>query len=683
MGRWRARAFGRYQLIEVLGRGGMGEVWRAHDTEIDRVVALKMLLPQYAQDPEFDARFRREARAAARLDDPHIVPIYDVGEIDGRLYVTMRLIDGVDLQTVLNNGPLPPERAVHIIGQIASALHSAHQIGLVHRDVKPSNILLGPNDFAYLIDFGIARASGDPALTATSTTVGTWAYMAPERFNTGEIHPSSDIYALACVLFQCLTGNVPFPGDTLEQIAGGHMVAPPPRPSADGDTVPTAMDHVIATGLAKQPTDRFPSTVDLATAAQRAITEPTGRPYADPAYAQPWQSSAEAPTALAQIGAPPAANRPSRRPVVVIGALAAVALLIAGGVFAAVQFSRDDGPAATGSPGTAAAPPTSDGPPPNTGPFTGVYKADYGSITGLNDRPGPDRTRPSDTYAIRSACRPTGCVATASRLSGGTAFASPMVFDEVGKDWFAVGLGSVPCQNDPAAEMWEVLKLTPRPDGTLAGEYTATTSNDCVSKRTVTFTRTGDVDLESLPDPVTAAAARGVAGRGATRPVPPDENVSGNGPTTAGRLRGQNHLSTHRRSVHELLPRAGRRGATAPVRWRQMELAHRVRQCVSGRPDACEEDRAVPAAPTAAESDHSAHRTWPPGTEPALRGQRRIRRHLYAHRRLATSHSHRARPRVVGLLWQSGPSFTRSPLQRVRLVVIVSRWRAPHLADTS
>jgi serine/threonine protein kinase len=494
--------FGRYQLIEVLGRGGMGEVWRAHDTEIDRVVALKMLLPQYAQDPEFDARFRREARAAARLDDPHIVPIYDVGEIDGRLYVTMRLIDGVDLQTVLNNGPMPPERAVHIIGQIASALHSAHQIGLVHRDVKPSNILLAPNDFAYLIDFGIARASGDPALTATSTTVGTWAYMAPERFNTGEIHPSSDIYALACVLFQCLTGNVPFPGDTLEQIAGGHLVAPPPRPSADGDTVPTAMDHVIATGLAKQPTDRFPSTVDLAAAAQRAITEPTGRPYADPAYAQPWQASAEAPTALAQIGAPPAA---SRRRVVLIGALVAVVLLIAGGVFAAVQMSGDDNPTAKDSPTTAAAPPSSTGPPPNTGPFTGVYRANYGSITGLNGRPGPDTTKPADTYAIRSACRPTGCVATASRLSGGTAFASPMVFDEIGQDWFAVGLGSVQCQGDPAAEMWEVLTLKPRPDGTLAGEYTATTSNDCVSKRTVTFTRTGDVDLESLPDPVALA----------------------------------------------------------------------------------------------------------------------------------------------------------------------------------
>jgi serine/threonine protein kinase len=246
--------FGRYQLIELLGRGGMGEVWRAHDTTIDRVVALKVLLPHFAQDPEFEQRFRREARAAARLDDPHVVPIYDVGEIDGRLYVTMRLIDGVDLQTVLNDGPLPPARAVHIIEQIASALHSAHQAGLVHRDVKPSNILLAHNDFAYLIDFGIARASGDTALTSANTTIGTWAYMAPERFNAGEIQPSSDVYALACVLYQCLTGELPFPGDTLEQVAVSHMVMPPPKPSEDRDTVPTALDEVIATGLAKPPT---------------------------------------------------------------------------------------------------------------------------------------------------------------------------------------------------------------------------------------------------------------------------------------------------------------------------------------------------------------------------------------------------------------------------------------------
>jgi serine/threonine-protein kinase len=492
--------FGRYQLIELLGRGGMGEVWRAHDTSIDRTVALKMLLPHFAQDPEFDQRFRREARAAARLDDPHVVPIYDVGEIDGRLYVTMRLINGVDLQTLLDAGPLDPGRAVHIIEQVASALHSAHQIGLVHRDVKPSNILLTNNDFAYLIDFGIARATGDTALTSANTTIGTWAYMAPERFNAGEIQPSSDIYALACVLYQCLTGELPFPGDTLEQVAVSHMVMPPPKPSEDRATVPTAMDQVIATGLAKQPTDRYPSTVQMAAAARHAITEPMGQRSPglpappDPAFAQAWQANSGSPPASPAFTThppPPPDGKRRRNGVLVVG-LAVVAVLIAGGVFAAVKYSekRDQTPVA---PSTT----------PNPGPFTGIYRANYGPVTHLNDEPGPDTARPTDTYAIRSACRPTGCVATASRLSGTTAFASPMVFDEIGDQWFVVGLTSVPCKADPAAESWEVLTLRPTPGGTLTGEYTATTSNDCVGKRTVTFTRTGDVDVDSLPDPVT------------------------------------------------------------------------------------------------------------------------------------------------------------------------------------
>ena len=280
--------FGRYQLIELLGRGGMGEVWRAHDTTIDRVVALKMLLPHYAKDEDFDKRFRREARTAARLDDPHVVPIYDVGEIDGRLYVTMRLINGVDLDTLLKTGPLKPERAVHIIEQIAGALHSAHQAGLVHRDVKPSNILLADNDFAYLIDFGIARAADDTKLTSEGSTIGTWAYMAPERFNTpGDIEPSSDIYALACVLYQCLTGEPPFPGNTLEQVAVGHMVAPPPRASETSDTVPPGLDRVIETGLAKQTAERYPTAVEMAAAARRAITEPTSQPAAVPTQLNP------------------------------------------------------------------------------------------------------------------------------------------------------------------------------------------------------------------------------------------------------------------------------------------------------------------------------------------------------------------------------------------------------------
>jgi serine/threonine-protein kinase len=128
--------FGRYRLIELLGRGGMGEVWRAHDTTIDRTVAIKMLLPHFAQDKKFEQRFRREARAAARLDNPNVVPIHDFGEIDGRLYVSMRLVKGQDLQTLLDAGPLEPQRAVAIIGQVAKALHAAHKVGLIHRDIN-------------------------------------------------------------------------------------------------------------------------------------------------------------------------------------------------------------------------------------------------------------------------------------------------------------------------------------------------------------------------------------------------------------------------------------------------------------------------------------------------------------------------------------------------------------------
>lgn len=297
--------FGRYRLIELLGRGGMGEVWRAYDTAIDRVVALKVLPDNFANDQVFQERFRREAKAAAGLDEPHVVPIHEFGDIDGRLFVTMRFIKGRDLQDLLRDGPLPPVRAVAIVEQIASALHAAHEVGLVHRDVKPSNILVAKNDFAYLIDFGIARAAGETALTSTGTAIGTWAYMAPERLNTGQADARSDTYALACVLHEALTGRRPYPGDSLEQQIVGHLTTPPPRPSVIRRGVPAALDGVIATGMAKEPAHRYASTLKLAEHARSVITPPVPSPvYGQPSSPGRPPSTAGAPPQAAHIGPP-------------------------------------------------------------------------------------------------------------------------------------------------------------------------------------------------------------------------------------------------------------------------------------------------------------------------------------------------------------------------------------------
>jgi serine/threonine protein kinase/class 3 adenylate cyclase len=298
--------FGRYRLIELIGRGGMGEVWRAYDPTMDRMVALKVLPPNFADDKVFQKRFRREARAAAGLDEPHVVPFHDFGEVDGRLYVTMRLIKGRDLQTIRADGPLAPERAVRIIEQVAKALHAAHEVGLVHRDVKPSNILITDDDFAYLIDFGIARAAGETGLTATGGLIGTLHYMAPERFSTGQADARSDIYALACVLYEALTGRPPFPGDSLEQQLTGHLATPPPRPSSSSPAVPEGFDAVVAKGMAKDPDQRYATTVELARAARDAMTMPIQRPAPNGVVAEPRivedESSATAPRQTPHLG---------------------------------------------------------------------------------------------------------------------------------------------------------------------------------------------------------------------------------------------------------------------------------------------------------------------------------------------------------------------------------------------
>jgi ABC-type amino acid transport substrate-binding protein/predicted Ser/Thr protein kinase len=277
-----ATPFGHYQLQQLIGRGGMGEVYRAYDTKTDRIVALKVLPHHLAEDATFQQRFRRESQAAAGLNDPHVVPIHGYGEIDGRLYLDMRLIEGRNLGTMLEDAegqPLGAAFAVTVVTQVANALDAAHTAGLIHRDVKPSNILITERDFVYLIDFGLARTAGEKGLTTAGNTLGTLAYMAPERFEGADIDPRADIYALTCVLYECITGSRPYPAESYEQQIKGHMVSPPPRPSAI-DPKLAAFDDVIAKGMAKKPAKRYQTAGELAAAARRAQETPvrtTGR----------------------------------------------------------------------------------------------------------------------------------------------------------------------------------------------------------------------------------------------------------------------------------------------------------------------------------------------------------------------------------------------------------------------
>ena len=269
-----AVAFGRYRLLSLLGQGGMGQVWRAHDSLTNRVVALKLLPERFADDEQLRERFRRECRAVAQLTEPHVIPIHDFGDIDGRLYLNMRLIEGTDLRKVLTTeGALSPQRSVAIVAQVAGALQAAHAAGLVHRDVKPTNILLGDDEFASLIDFGIAHAADDRTLTATGETIGTVAYMAPEEIGAA-VSPDArvDVYALACVLHECLTGRAPFVSELgMQGVIAHHLHTPPPRPSSTTPDVPTAFDAVIAKGMAKNPDDRYQTVGELTAAARAAL----------------------------------------------------------------------------------------------------------------------------------------------------------------------------------------------------------------------------------------------------------------------------------------------------------------------------------------------------------------------------------------------------------------------------
>ncbi|WP_265446490.1 serine/threonine-protein kinase [Flexivirga meconopsidis] len=252
------RTFGPYRLGEVLGRGGMGVVYSAYDTVRERTVALKLLPTDLASDAAYRERFRREARLAARLGEPHIIPIHDFGEIDGVLFIDMRLVRGQELREVLSReGRLTPTRALALLGQVAAALDAAHADGLVHRDVKPENIIVTDGDFAYLADFGIAARPDETRVTGDGSALGSVRYMAPERFDETPVTASSDVYALGCVLYECLSGTAPFAHRDLSKLIRAHLYDAPPRlPARLPDTDTAALDSVLRQALAKNPADR-------------------------------------------------------------------------------------------------------------------------------------------------------------------------------------------------------------------------------------------------------------------------------------------------------------------------------------------------------------------------------------------------------------------------------------------
>jgi serine/threonine-protein kinase len=258
---------GGYRIEEPLGRGGTSVVYRAEHVRLGRRAALKLLTPAFGE-ADFSDRFLRESRLAASLDHPSIVPVYDAGEQDGLLYIAMACIEGRDLRSLLaEEGPLPPRRALRIVGQIASALDAAHARGLVHRDVKPANILVGEGDRAYLSDFGVVKDMSLNGTTRTGAFVGTSEYCAPEQIEGREVTARTDVYALACVLYECLAGQPPFHRDSEVAVLNAHLHAPPPK------LEPAGIGAVVAKALSKSPLDRYGSCGEFVAAARAAAAE--------------------------------------------------------------------------------------------------------------------------------------------------------------------------------------------------------------------------------------------------------------------------------------------------------------------------------------------------------------------------------------------------------------------------
>ncbi|MBJ7331896.1 MAG: serine/threonine protein kinase [Solirubrobacteraceae bacterium] len=342
--------FGPYLVEGVIGRGGMGVVYQGRHVHLDRPAAIKVLGDWWRGDEEARERFLRESRLAARLQHPNIVAIYDAGELDGRLYVAMQLVRGGDLHALLDQGALAPARALSIIEQLASALDTAHDAGLVHRDVKPGNVLL-EGDRAVLSDFGLIKplhAQG-PEITRVGEFMGTVEWAAPEQIEPerfGALSPRTDVYALGALLYACLTGELPYDADSVSRMLFAHLHEPPPRLDRVRDDFSPELQAVIDRAMAKSPVERFASAGDLAIAA-RAALEATGQVIPPPVGLPPRPSdhgdqglpAPAPPSDHGRRGVATDEKPRRRRPLFLAAALAIVALLA---IAAVVALDGDD-----------------------------------------------------------------------------------------------------------------------------------------------------------------------------------------------------------------------------------------------------------------------------------------------------------------------------------------------------
>ena len=332
--------FGGYTIDSLLGRGGMGAVYLATHERLARKVALKLISPELAYDEDFRARFLRESQLAASLEHPNVIPIYDADEIDGVLFLAMRYVDGPSLQALLRKrGALPPDETLHVTEQIGGALDAAHEAGLVHRDVKPANILIAePGKHAYLCDFGLARHTSSQGMTRTGFFLGSIDYCAPEQIQGTPVDGRADVYSLGCVVFHCLVGQPPYRRETEFAVLNAHINDPPPAVSTLRPDLPKAIDGVIVTAMAKHRDVRFATAGELAGALRTAIGGQTA-PADDATRVAPTQGQDNAPTV--------AVARPRSRRPKWIAAAAVLAVLVAAAAVIAVLALRSSGTEAT------------------------------------------------------------------------------------------------------------------------------------------------------------------------------------------------------------------------------------------------------------------------------------------------------------------------------------------------